>query len=79
VPNVDDYPSIHKKTYQATMSSPPEQPPGSGKATFEAYDLSCDVEDNLMAEDVADTTPRRSDQAAPLLNTARLYLYSLPE
>jgi hypothetical protein len=51
----------------------------SRQLSFDPYDLSSDAEEYLMPNNVAKTTPGRSDRAAPLLTAARLYLNSLPE
>ena len=52
---------------------------GSYQSSFDPYDLSSDDEEYLTPNNVAETTPGRSDRAARLLNTARLYLNSPPE
>jgi hypothetical protein len=51
----------------------------SGQSSFDPYDLSSDDEEYLTTNNVAETTPARSDCAVRLLTTARLYLNSLPE
>jgi len=51
---------------------------GSGKSSFDPYDLSSDDEEYLTPNNVAETTPRRSNCTARLLTAARLYLNSLP-
>jgi hypothetical protein len=51
----------------------------SCQSYFDSYDLFSDDEEYLMSNNVVETTPGRSDRAAGLLTTARLYLNSLPE
>jgi len=51
----------------------------SSQLSFDPYDLSSDDEEYLTPINVAETTPRWSDRAAPLLTAARLYLNSPPE
>jgi len=52
---------------------------GSYQSSFDPYDLSSDDEEYLTPNTVAGTTPGRSDCAARVLTSARLYLNSLPE
>jgi len=52
---------------------------GSCQSSFDSYDLSSDDEEYLTPNNVAETTPRRSDRAARLLTATRLYLNSPPE
>jgi len=52
---------------------------GSCQSSFDPYDLSSDDEEYLTPNNVAETTPGRSDCAARLLTAARLYLNSPPE
>jgi hypothetical protein len=52
---------------------------GSYQSSFDPYDSSSNDEEYLTPNDVAQTTPGRSDRAARLLTTARLYLNSPPE
>ena len=52
---------------------------GSGQSSFDPYDLSSDDDDYLKPNNVAETTPGRSDHAACFLTAARLYLNLLPE
>jgi len=49
---------------------------GSYQSSFDPYDLSSDDEEYLTPNNVAETTPGRSDRAARLLTAARLYLNS---
>jgi len=49
---------------------------GSYQSSFDPYDLSSDDEEYLMPNNVAETTPGRSNRAAPLLNAARLHFNS---
>jgi len=51
----------------------------SGQSSYDSYDLSSDDKEYLMPNNVAETTPGRSDRAARLLTAARLYLNSHPE
>jgi len=52
---------------------------GCYQSSFDPYDLSSDDEEYLTPNNVAETTPGRSDRAARLLTAARLYLNSSPE
>jgi hypothetical protein len=52
---------------------------GSHQKYVDLYDLSRDDEEDLMPNNVAETTNGRSDRAARLLTAARLYLHSPPE
>jgi len=52
---------------------------GSYQLSFDPYDWSRDDEEYLTPNNVAETTPGRSDHAAHLLTAARLYLNSPPE
>jgi hypothetical protein len=52
---------------------------GSYQSSFDPYDLSSDDEEYLTPNNVAETTPVRSDRASRLLTAPRLYLNSLPE
>jgi len=52
---------------------------GSYQSSLDTYDLSSDGEEYLTPNNVAETKPRQSNRAAPLLTAARLYLNSLPE
>jgi len=52
---------------------------GSYQSSFDPYDLSSDDKEYLTPNNVAETTPGRSDRAARLLTAARLYLNSPPE
>jgi len=51
----------------------------SGQSSFDPYDLSCDDEEYLTPNNVAETTPGRSDYSAILSTAGRLYFNSLPE
>jgi hypothetical protein len=51
----------------------------SYQSSFDPYDLSSDDEEYLTPNNVAETTPGRSDHAAHLLTAARLDLNSPPE
>jgi len=51
----------------------------SGQSSDYPYTLSNDDDEYLMPNDLAVTTPRRSDHAACLLTAAKLYLNSPPE
>jgi len=52
---------------------------GSYQSSFDPYNLSSNDEEYLTPNNVAETTPGRSDRAAHLLNAARLHLNSPPE
>jgi len=52
---------------------------GSYQSSFNPYDSSSDDEESLTPNNVAETTPGRSDRAARLLTAARLYSNSPPE
>jgi hypothetical protein len=52
---------------------------GSYQSSFDPYDSSSDGEEYLTPNNVAESTPGRSDRAARLLTGARLYLNSPPE
>jgi len=52
---------------------------GSYQSSFDAYDLSSDDEEYLTPNNVAETTPGRSNRTACVLIAARLYLNSPPE
>jgi len=52
---------------------------GSGQSSFDSYDLSSDDEGYSTLNNVAETTPGRSNRAACILTAARLNLNSLPE
>jgi len=52
---------------------------GSYQSSFDPYDLSSDDEEYLTPNNVAETTPGRSDRAARWLTAARLYLNSPAE
>jgi len=52
---------------------------GSYQSSFNPYDLSSDDEEYLTPNNVAETTPGRSDHAARLLTATRFYLNSPPE
>jgi hypothetical protein len=49
---------------------------GSYQSSFDPYDLSIDDEEYLTPNNVAETTPGRSNRAARLLTTVRFYLVS---
>jgi len=51
----------------------------SGQSSYDTYDLSSDDEEFLLANNVAETTPGRSDSAAYSLTPSRLVLHSAPE
>jgi len=71
--------SINSKQYRAAISSPSATASGSCQSSFDPYDLSSDDEEYITPNNVPETTPGRSDHAARLLTTARLYLNSPPE
>jgi hypothetical protein len=51
----------------------------SGQSSYDPYDLSSDDDEYLIPTNVAEATTGRSDRAARILTTARLYLNSHPE
>jgi hypothetical protein len=51
----------------------------SGQSSYDPYDLSSDDAEYLMPNNVAKTTPARSDRAARILTAARPSLCSPPE
>ena len=51
----------------------------SCQSSFDPYDLSSDDQEYITPDNVAETTPGRSDRAGRSLTTARLYLNSPPE
>jgi len=52
---------------------------GSYQSPFDEYDMSSDDKEYLTPNNVAETTPGRSDRAARLFTAARLYFNSPPE
>ena len=52
---------------------------GSGQSSFDTYDLSSDDQEYIKPNNVAETTPGRSDCTVRLLTAARLYLNPPPE
>jgi len=54
-------------------------PSQSGQSSFDPYDLCSGDEEYLSPENLAKTTPGRSDRAARLLTPTRLYFNSPPE
>jgi len=52
---------------------------GSGQSCYDPYHISCDDQEHLMPNNVAETTPGRSDHAARSLPAAGFYLNSTPE
>jgi hypothetical protein len=52
---------------------------GSYQSSIDPYDVSSDDEEYLTPNNVAETTPGRSDRAAPLWTAARLYFNSPSE
>jgi hypothetical protein len=51
---------------------------GSDQSCFDTYDSSCDDKEYSTPNNVAETTPGRSDRAAHLFTTARLYMNAPP-
>jgi len=58
---------------------PSPTPSGSYQSSFDPYDLSRNDDGYLMPNNVAETTPGRSNRAARVLTAARLYLNSPPD
>jgi hypothetical protein len=51
---------------------------GSSQPSFDPFDLSSNDEEYQIPNNIAETTPRRSDRTAILLTSAKLYLNSPP-
>jgi hypothetical protein len=51
----------------------------SNQAAFDVYDMSCDVEEYLMPNNLDEMTHGQRDCAAHLITADRLYLHSPPE
>jgi len=62
------------ETVQTSNLVPSATASGSYQSSFDPHDLSSDDEEYLTPNNVAETTPRRSDRAARLLTAARLHL-----
>jgi hypothetical protein len=54
-------------------------PARSGQSSYDPYDLSCNDEEYVMPNNVAESTHGQRDRAARLLTAARLYFNSPPE
>jgi len=67
------------ETVPSSNLMPSAMATGSYQSSFDPYDLSRDDEEYLTPNNVAETTPGRSNHAARLLTAARLYLNSPPE
>jgi hypothetical protein len=67
------------ETVPSSNLIPSAKASGSYHSSFDPYDLSSDDEEYLMHNNVAETTPGRSDRAARLLTTNRLHFNSPPE
>ena len=50
----------------------------SSQSSFDPHDISSDDEENLMSNDVAETTPGQSNRSVHLVTAARLSLNSPP-
>jgi len=72
-------PANKPKSVPSNNLVPSAMTSASGQSSFDAYALSSDDEQYFMNNNVAETTPGRSDDAAHLLTAARLYLNSAPE
>jgi hypothetical protein len=71
---------VNKLETVTTSNLVPSAPAsGSYQSSFDPYDLSSDDEEYLTPNNVAETTPGRSDRAARLLAAPRLYPNSPPE
>jgi hypothetical protein len=66
-------------TVQSSNLIPSATASGSFQLSFDPYDLSSDDEEYLTPNNVAEMTPARSNRAARIVTTARLYLNSPPE
>jgi len=78
VPNID-VPVNKFETVQNSNLVPSATASGSCQSSFDPYDLSSDDEEYVTPNNVAETTPGRSDRAACLLTATRLYFNSPPE
>jgi len=67
------------ETVQNSNFVPSAMASGSYHSSLDPYDSSSDNEKYLTPNNVAETTPGRSDLAARLLSAARLYSNSPPE
>jgi len=67
------------KSLQRSNLIPSRMVSGSCQWSFDPYDLSSDDKEYLTPNNVAETTPGRSDRAARLLTAGRLYLILPPE
>jgi len=83
---VNEYCAKHQRVPLNKLDTVPSSNPipsatasGSYQSSFDRYNVSSDDEEYLTPNDVAETTPGRSDRAARSLNAARLYLNSPPE
>jgi len=81
----DEYCATHQRVlvnhHDSVPSSnlvPSTSGSGSVQSCFVPYDFSSDVEESSSPHNVAETKPRRSNHAAPILTTARLYFISTP-
>jgi hypothetical protein len=82
----NEYCSKHRRvpvnTFETLQNSnfvPSAMASGSYQSSFDPYDSSSDDQECLTPNNVADTTPGRSDRATGLLTAARIYLNSPPE
>jgi len=76
------HPQVPVNTYQCLPSSDhisSATASRSCQSSFDPYNLSSDDEEYLTPNNVAETTPGRSDRAARLLTPGRLYSNSPPE
>jgi len=83
---VNEYCAEHQcvplNKHESLPSSNPLPSPtasGSRQSSIDLYDLSSNEEEYLTRNNVAETTPGRSDRAALILTVARLYLNSPPK
>jgi hypothetical protein len=67
------------ETVPSSILVPSGTASGSYLSSFDQYDLSSEDEEYLTSNNVAETTPGRSDRAARVLTAARLYFNSPPD
>ena len=73
------FPVTKSENIQNTNPSFSAMASKSGQSSYDPYDLSSNDEEYLIPNNVAETTPGRSNCAARLLTATRLYLNSPPE
>jgi len=71
-------PVIKSKRVPNNILFSPAMASKSGQSSYDPNDLSCDVEEYWIPEDVGETTPGRSDHVARLLTALRHNVHSPP-